>query len=194
MAATCLWYRILAAQQSWHFFVVLWKFSDGKRSGLQAGQSSTLLLRSHAVGIDAGCGLTLSCWNMQGLPWRRRRLDGSRCCSTTCLYLSALMEPFQMSRSLIFCLLTWLVATCFSSHFSLVPFTLPAFCCPCPNFLRRITAIELKMNSYLSWKPKNCLISHIWSFLCSVVNKIFVFWFFKSLHSVFVYCFRSVTW
>ena len=28
--------------------------------------------------------------------WRRRLLDGSRCCSKTCSYLSAVMEPFQM--------------------------------------------------------------------------------------------------
>ena len=69
-------------------------FSGGETSGLQAGQSSTctLLLRSHAVGTDAGCGLTLSCWNMPGFPWRRR-LDGSRCCSKACIYLLALMDP-----------------------------------------------------------------------------------------------------
>jgi len=70
-------------------------FSGGETSGLQAGQSSswTLLLWSPAGGIDAVCGLTLSCWYMQGLPWKRRHLDGSRCCSEICIYL---MEPFQM--------------------------------------------------------------------------------------------------
>ena len=60
-----VWLRIIAALQSWVFFVVFEMFS---------GQCSTwtLLLRSRAVGKDAGCGLTLSWWNMQGLPWRRR--------------------------------------------------------------------------------------------------------------------------
>ena len=67
-----------------------------------AGQCSswTLLLRSRAAGTDAGCGLTLSCWNMQGLPWR-----SCRCCSNTCSYLSALMEPFQMFPAVI----SWMV-------------------------------------------------------------------------------------
>ncbi len=59
-------------------------------------QYPILLLRSHDVVIDAVCGLALSCWKMQGLPWKRRRLDGSICCSRTWIYLSALMVPFQM--------------------------------------------------------------------------------------------------
>ncbi len=60
-------------------------FSIGERSGLQAGQFSTqtLLLRSHAVVIAAVCGFALSCWNTQGLPWNRHRLEGSICCSKT---------------------------------------------------------------------------------------------------------------
>ncbi len=59
------------------------KFSIGERSGLQAGQFSTrtLLLRSHAVVIAAVCGFVLPCWNTQGLPWKRRRLERSICCS-----------------------------------------------------------------------------------------------------------------
>ena len=81
-------------------FILLQMFSVGERSGLQAGQSSTkiLLLRSHAVGIDAVCFLTWSYWNMQGFPRRRRCLDGSKCCSKTSMYVSALMELFQMCR------------------------------------------------------------------------------------------------
>ena len=75
-------------------------FSMGDRSGLQAGQSSscTLLLQSHAVVTGAECVLvSLSCWNNQGRPWKRQSvLDGSRCCSKTCLYLSALMLPSQI--------------------------------------------------------------------------------------------------
>ena len=49
-------------------------FSTGERSGLQAGQSNTWTLspQSHAVVIDVLCGLALSCWNIQGLPWKRR--------------------------------------------------------------------------------------------------------------------------
>ncbi len=75
-------------------------FSMGERSGLQAGHFSTriLLLRSHDVVIDAVCGLALSCWKMQGLPWKRRRLDGNICCSRTWIYLSALMVTFQMCK------------------------------------------------------------------------------------------------
>ena len=75
-------------------------FSVGERSGLQADQSSTWtrLLWSHAIVMDSVCGLALSCWNIQGLPWKRHCLNGSRCCSKTSMYSSALMEPFQMSR------------------------------------------------------------------------------------------------
>ncbi len=81
-------------------FMMHQMFSMGERSGLQAGHLSTriLLLRSHDVVIDAVCGLALSCWKMQGLPWKRRRLDGSICCSRTWIYLSALMVPFQMCK------------------------------------------------------------------------------------------------
>ncbi len=70
-------------------------FSIGDRSGLQAGQFSTrtLLLRSHAVVIAAVCGFALSCWNTQGLPWNRRCLEGSICCSKTFIYLSAFIVP-----------------------------------------------------------------------------------------------------
>ncbi len=65
--------------------------SIGERSGLQTGQFSTrtLLLRSHAVVIAAVCGFALSCWNIQGLTWNRRYLEGSLCCSKTFIYLSA---------------------------------------------------------------------------------------------------------
>lgn len=86
-------YRILR-------FIMHHTFSMGDRSGLPAGQSSTrtLLLRSHAVVTCAECGLALSCWNNQGRPWTRRYLDGSICCSTTCMYLSALMVPSQMCK------------------------------------------------------------------------------------------------
>ncbi len=74
-------------------FMMCQMFSMGERSGLQAGHFSTrILLRSHDVVIDAVCGLALSCWKMQGLSWKRRRLDGSICCSRTWIYLSALMS------------------------------------------------------------------------------------------------------
>lgn len=66
----------------WIFLFMMHQiFSMGERSGLQAGQFSTwiLLLRIHDVVIDAVCRLALSCWKMQGLPWKRRRLDGSIC-------------------------------------------------------------------------------------------------------------------
>ena len=57
--------QILAAQRSWSS-LSYFLFHDppnvftGERSGLQAGQFSTrtLLLQSHAVVTDAGCGLT----------------------------------------------------------------------------------------------------------------------------------------
>ncbi len=52
-------------------------FSMSERSGLQAGHFSTriLLLHSHDVVIDTVCGLALSCWKMQGLPWKIFRLQ-----------------------------------------------------------------------------------------------------------------------
>ncbi len=76
------------------------RFSIGERSGLQAGQFSTrtLLLRSHAVVIAAVCGFALSCWNTQGLPWNRRCLEGSICCSKTFKYLSAFIVPSKTCK------------------------------------------------------------------------------------------------
>ncbi len=74
----------------WSFFDLMMHkmFSIGERSGLQAVQFSTrtLLLRSHAVVIAAVCGFSLSCRNTQGLPWNRRHLEGSICCSKTFIY------------------------------------------------------------------------------------------------------------
>ncbi len=75
-------------------------FSIGERSGLQAGQFSTqtLLLWSHAVVIAAVCGFALSCWNTQGLPWNRRCLEGSICCSNAFIYLSAFIVPSKTCK------------------------------------------------------------------------------------------------
>ncbi len=83
------------------YFQMLRKmFSLGERSGLQAVQFSTLtiLLRSHAVIMAAVCGFALSCWNTQGLPWNRRSLDGSICCSKTFIYLSAFIVPSKTCK------------------------------------------------------------------------------------------------
>ena len=57
----------------------IWNVFSWWKVWTAAGQSSTrtLLLQSHDVGVDAVCGLTLSCWNRQGLPSRRCHLDGS---------------------------------------------------------------------------------------------------------------------
>ncbi len=75
-------------------------FSIGEISGLQAGQFSTrtLLLRRHAVVIAAVCGFALSCWNKQGLPWNRHRLEGSICCSKIFIYLSAFIVPSKTCK------------------------------------------------------------------------------------------------
>ena len=80
-------------------FMMCQMFSMGERSGLQAGDFSTqiLLLRSHDVVIDAVCSLALSCWKMQGLPWKRQCLDGSICCSRTWII------PFSIERCLSRC-------------------------------------------------------------------------------------------
>ncbi len=49
--------------------------------------------------IAAVCGFTLSCWNTQGLPWNRRHLIGSICCSKTFIYLSAfILEPTKTCK------------------------------------------------------------------------------------------------
>ncbi len=75
-------------------------FSIGERSGLQASQCSTWtpLLQCRAVGIAAVCGFALSCWNTQGLPWNRRRLEGSICCSKTFIYISAFIVPSKTCK------------------------------------------------------------------------------------------------
>ncbi len=85
-----------------YFFCLMVRqmFSIGERSGLQAGQFSTrtLLLWSHAVVIAAVCGFALSCWNAQGLPWNRRRLEGSIFCFKTFIYLSAFIVPSKTCK------------------------------------------------------------------------------------------------
>ncbi len=53
---------------------------------------------SHAVVIAAVCSFALPCWNTQGLPWNRRRLEGSICCSKTFIYLSAFIVPFKKCK------------------------------------------------------------------------------------------------
>ncbi len=75
-------------------------FSIGDSFALQAGQCSTwtLLLRSHAVVIAAVCVFALSCWNTQGLPWNRCRLEGSICCSKTFIYLSVFIVPSKTCK------------------------------------------------------------------------------------------------
>ncbi len=81
------------------FFCLMMRqmFSIGVRSGLQAGQFSTqtLLLRSHAVGIAA----VLSCWNTQGLPWNRRHLEGSICCSKIPFSIHSAFQNMQAAHT-----------------------------------------------------------------------------------------------
>lgn len=75
-------------------------FLIGERSGLQADllNTRTLLLRRHAVVLDAVCSIALSCWIMQGLLWKRHCLDANICCSKTWIHLTALMVPFKMCK------------------------------------------------------------------------------------------------
>ena len=40
------------------------------------------------------CGWASSCWNMQGLPWKRHCLDGKMCCSESWIYLSVFLVAF----------------------------------------------------------------------------------------------------
>ncbi len=95
-------YFKLVEYSKFFFFTALMRqmFSIGERSGLQTGQFSTqtFLLRSHAVVIAAVCGFALSCWNTQGLPWNRCRLEGSICCSKTFIYLPAFIVPSKTCK------------------------------------------------------------------------------------------------
>ncbi len=100
------WYRFPAAEafvvifDVFFYLVMRQMFSIGEISGLQAGQFSTrtLQLWSHAVVIAAVCGFALSCWNTQGLPWNRHRLEGCICCSKTFIYLSAFIVPSKTCK------------------------------------------------------------------------------------------------
>ncbi len=58
----------------------------------------TLPLWIHAVVIAAVRGFALSCWNTQGIPWNRRHLEGSICCSKTFIYLSAFIWPSKTCK------------------------------------------------------------------------------------------------
>ncbi len=94
------WYRFPAAEEFVVVFDVFlnvlyrWKIWTAGRPI----QSLTLLLRSHAVVIAAVCDFALSCWNTQGLPWNRRRLEGSICFSKTFIYLSAFIVPSKTCK------------------------------------------------------------------------------------------------
>ncbi len=59
--------------------------------------AGTLLLRSHAVVIAAVCGFALLGLGL-GLPWNRRHLEGSICCSKTFIYLSAFIVPSKTCK------------------------------------------------------------------------------------------------
>ncbi|CAJ1066014.1 Hypothetical predicted protein [Xyrichtys novacula] len=67
-------------------------------SGVQTGHfNSQVLLQTHAVVICTECNSVLSCCNIQSLSFKRNfNLDGSRCCSKTCLYYSAQTDPAKM--------------------------------------------------------------------------------------------------
>ncbi len=45
--------------------------------------------------MAAVCGFALSCWNTQGLPWNRRHLEGSICCSKTFYIPFSIHSAFQ---------------------------------------------------------------------------------------------------
>lgn len=85
-----VWRRILAAQQSCVFFVVLFLFHDVPNvlDWRKPGQLSTwtLLLQSQAIVTEAAWG------PFQAFPEKRPHLNGTICCSKTCTHLSALMR------------------------------------------------------------------------------------------------------
>lgn len=81
-------FQLLNSLVSFRF--IMWQtFSVDDKSGLHMGQFSTwtFLLQNHTVIIIAECGLTLACWNKQGLHWKRCLLSSIRC-SKTCIYCS----------------------------------------------------------------------------------------------------------
>ena len=53
-------------------------FAADERSRLQAGQFGPWTLKQQLCFWN-GCSFALSCWKMQGLPWERCCVDGSRC-------------------------------------------------------------------------------------------------------------------
>jgi len=81
------------------FFVVFQMFSVGESSGLLAGHSTTRLFYYEAMLYRCSMWFNIVLLKMCKVsPEKRRCLDGSICCSKTCIYLSALMELFQMCR------------------------------------------------------------------------------------------------
>lgn len=75
-------------------------FSAGERSGLQAVNltTKTCLLQTQAVIIAAECSLILSCWNIQGLLWKKMLSGWNVCCFKICTYLSTLIDPFYLCK------------------------------------------------------------------------------------------------
>lgn len=64
------------------------------------------------------------------------------------------------------------------------PLTFPASYCLRPKSFE--TCCNFKMSQYFSWNSKMSHFQHLIYFLCSVVNKIWIYEISKSLHSVFV--------
>ena len=81
-----VWCRILSVQL----------YSTGERSGQLITQ--TLLLQSHAVGMDVVCAFALSCSNMQRLPSKKHSICSHLDNFKTFTYVSALIVPFQMCK------------------------------------------------------------------------------------------------
>ena len=86
---------VLAAHQSWVFYVIFCVFSWGNIWKAKS-ITQTFLLWNHAVVIDAVCVLALCI--MQGLTGNVCCLVGIICHSKTFIYLSALMVSLQMCK------------------------------------------------------------------------------------------------
>lgn len=84
------------------FVVVVFHFNDMPNildrwniwSAGRPSQHQALLQWSHGVIIAGICCVALSCWNTHGLPWSRRCLEGTICCSKTFIYFS-IYSSFQ---------------------------------------------------------------------------------------------------
>ncbi len=109
-------------------------------------------------------------------------LTSERHCHSERLFLYPIMLPIDLiSCKLV--LQLFLICTFNFSGLLLLPV---------PTFLECVALMKSKMSQYLAWHFKMSHFQHLICYLYSIVNKIYIYEFYKLLHSFFIHNLYSV--